>query len=303
MGYIEARDETQSLEDAGKEYVLNLMNRGFSQNGKKDKFGCIINSRMHDLIYNLAVQVAGSKYKRMYFGSAERYHELDETVRHASFSGKVLSISGNLPHLLHKNEEKLQSLVIRNLRQVNSKVQLNVLLRFRCLRVLRIPDAGLGEVPQSLGKLIHVRYIDHSDNGFEKLPDSIGQLVNLLSLDLFCCRNLTELPMDVSKLVKLRQLNLDKCSNLMHMPFGLGNLTNLQKLPLFVAGEERRHSDMRGLEELKRLNNLKGRLEIMVNFTLNDEDWVGSTPETYARAATLNGKEKLVSLSIDLHFR
>ncbi|KAJ8442123.1 hypothetical protein Cgig2_007961 [Carnegiea gigantea] len=63
------------------------------------------------------------------------------------------------------------------------------------------------------------------------------------------------------------------------------------------------HSDIGGLDELKRLNNLKGRLEIMVNLALNDEDWVGSTPETYARAATLNGKEKLVSLSIDLHYK
>ena len=105
LGYIEARNETQSLEDAGEEYVLNLMNCGLFQNAKKD-FGCITNFRMHDFIYDLAVQVAGSKYKRMYFGSTERYHELDERVHHASFSGKVLSISGNLPHLLHKNEEK-----------------------------------------------------------------------------------------------------------------------------------------------------------------------------------------------------
>ncbi|KAJ8432862.1 hypothetical protein Cgig2_033867 [Carnegiea gigantea] len=216
------------------------------------------------------VQVAGSKYKRMYFGSTEGYHELDERVRHTSFSGKLLSISGNLPHLLHKNEEKLQSLVICNLRQINSKVQLNVQSRFRCWRVFRIPDVGLGEVPQSLGKLIHLRYLDLLDNGFERLPDSIGRLVNLLSLDLFCCRNLKELPMDVSKLVKLRHLNLDKCSNLMHMPFRLGNLANLQTSPLFVVGE-------------------KGARVI----------W----EETYARAATLNGEEKLVSLSTDLHYK
>ena len=131
MGYVEARYQTQDLEEAGEEYVLSLMNRGFFQNAEKDEFGCITGFRMHNMMYDLAILVIGSKYKMLDTDSAEAGHELNERVCHVSFSKTV----ENLLPLIGKNKENLQSLLLLHFRSNPSELQLNGLSGFRHLRL------------------------------------------------------------------------------------------------------------------------------------------------------------------------
>ncbi|KAJ8450751.1 LOW QUALITY PROTEIN: hypothetical protein Cgig2_021223 [Carnegiea gigantea] len=298
LGYVEARYQTQNLEEAGEEYVLSLMNRGFFQNAEKDEFGCITGFRMHDMMYDLAVLVTGSKYKMLDTDSVETGHELNERVRHVSFSKAV----ENLLPLLRKNKENLQSLLLLHSWSNPSELQLNVLSRFRHLTVLRLRRLVFKEAPKSIGKLIHLRYLDLSWNfSIRKLPHSITQLVNLLSLDLNCCFRLVELPRDISKLVKLRHLNLDGCEELSHMPLGLGNLTNLQTLRRFVVrtGNRSNNKGVGGLDGLNCLNNLKGKLELVLDSDF-EHGWANDKLVSYIARANLQEKEKLVSLHMDL---
>ncbi|KAJ8442109.1 hypothetical protein Cgig2_007947 [Carnegiea gigantea] len=297
LGYVEAQYRTQNLEEAGEEYVLSLMNRGFFQNAKKDEFGSITGFRMHDMMYDLAVLVTGSKYKMLDTDSVETGHELDERVCHVSFSKAV----ENLLPLLRKNKENLQSLLLPRPRSNNPiELQLNGLSRFRHLRVLRLRDLHLKDVPKSTGKLIHLRHLDLSENSLiRKLPNSITQLVNLLSVDLYNCYRLVELPRDIRKLVKLRHLNLDGCVELSHMPLGLGNLTNLQTLGRFAVrtGNRTNNEGVGGLDELNCLSNLKGELALVLD---SDFEHEGANEKLMAN---LKEKKKLAYLSIHMFFK
>ncbi|KAJ8450748.1 hypothetical protein Cgig2_021220 [Carnegiea gigantea] len=190
-GYAEERYRTQSLEDAGEEYVLSLMNHGFFQNAKKDEFGCITTFRIHDMMYGLAVLVASSKYKMLDSDCVEIDHELEKRDGHVSFSEKA----ENLPPLLLEHRENLRSLLPLRFCYSFGELQLRGLSRFQHSRVLRLRRSVVKEVPTSIGKLIHLRYLDLSWNfSICELPHSITKLVNLLSLDLNNCSHLVELP-------------------------------------------------------------------------------------------------------------
>ena len=92
-------------------------------------------------------------------------------------------------------------------------------------------------LPNTIGTLMHLKYLDMSFNDIEVLPSCITKLVNLQTLKLSLCIMLRELPVDIQKLDSLKHLDLDDCENLTHMPRGLGQLTSLQTLNLFVLSK------------------------------------------------------------------
>ncbi|KAJ6925044.1 hypothetical protein NC652_018095 [Populus alba x Populus x berolinensis] len=171
---------------------------------------------------------------------------------------------------------------------------------FRCLRVLVLSDFGMKEVSPLIEKIKHLKYLDLSNNKMEALSNSVTSLVNLQVLKLNDCSNLKELPRDISKLISLRHLDVgctldkDLCENLEYMPRGIGKLTSLQTLSCFVvAKKESPKSEMiGGLDELRMLNELRGRLEIRV------KGYEGSSCISEFEGAKLIDKEYLQSLTV-----
>ncbi|XP_074318114.1 uncharacterized protein LOC141654903 [Silene latifolia] len=141
-------------------------------------------------------------------------NEFDERVCHVSFH--IVNYSGwEVPSSLLKLKQLKSFLLplpsnnsaffdIRRLFQLND----TSIFRIQSLRALRMHGLRINKLPRSIGKLIHLRYLDFSSNLIRKLPESITQLVNLYLLNLSYCRSLEELPEDINKLVMLRHLHL-----------------------------------------------------------------------------------------------
>ncbi|KAB5520912.1 hypothetical protein DKX38_025231 [Salix brachista] len=137
---------------------------------------------------------------------------------------------------------------------------------FRCLRVLVLSHLGIKEVSPLIEKLKHLKYLDFSNNWMRVLPNSITDLVNLQVLKLNDCKYLMELPRGINKLINLRHLDDDSCESLEYMRRGIGKLTSLQTLSCFVVAKNRspKSEKIGGLDELSKLNELRGSLKIRV---------------------------------------
>jgi internalin A len=89
---------------------------------------------------------------------------------------------------------------------------------------------GISELPESIGKLVNLTYLDLSVNQLTTIPESTGKLVNLTYLDL-SVNQLTTIPKSIDKLVKLIKLFLNN-NLLTTLPESIGKLVNLQYLYL-----------------------------------------------------------------------
>ncbi|XP_074282638.1 putative disease resistance protein RGA1 [Silene latifolia] len=185
---------------------------------------------MHDLMHDLAQEVAEDE---IIVGNSLP-KTLSKKVRQLFLDGEEWTESsfpkGNIRtcYMYTKIDSQLVKPLIEN---------------WSFLRSLRlyVPDAEY--LPKSICQLLHLRYLDLSDNiKLEKLPNSIAKLYNLQS----------------------------NCGGLPCMPLGINQLTNLQYLTHFKVGKVSSIGNQFGgqLNDLKLLVNLRGELRIKIHENL-----------------------------------
>ncbi|XP_019178922.1 PREDICTED: putative disease resistance protein RGA3 [Ipomoea nil] len=101
----------------------------------------------------------------------------------------------------------------------------------KSVRVLRLHEFELQELPKEVGNLLHLRYIDLSRSDVEELPDAICSLYNLQTLDLSRCNWFSRLPEGIGNLCQLRYIDLSR-SDVEELPDAVCSLYNLQTLDL-----------------------------------------------------------------------
>ncbi|KAK3417216.1 hypothetical protein EUGRSUZ_H02957 [Eucalyptus grandis] len=245
QGFIESSEGNDDLEDTGDNYVSNLLCRSFLEVEEiDDDTGEVNTFKMHDLMHDLALKVAG-----------------DEGIRHASFLEQ--SSSRQKVTLLREATNLRTFISLKEGQIIPTDFPIEIISKLRCCRAL-----GFGYeyflIPASLGsQLKHLRFLDASNNYYiQNLPDSITDLVNLQTLKLSNCKKLTTLPRDLKKLVNLRHLLIDGCKSLSHMPCGLSHLSKLQTLNLYVVQkmDHKVPGGVGSLDELSALNRLGGSI-------------------------------------------
>ncbi|QHO22287.1 putative disease resistance RPP13-like protein 1 [Arachis hypogaea] len=210
---------------------------------------------MHDLLHDLALFLAGDFYGR--------FEELGDAVnvytrtRHLSYESSNL-VSKNF-NSISKVESLRTFLSIDEFSESDNidDVTCTPILKLKYLRVLSLPwFKGLNVLPESIGELTYLRYLDLSRTCIRTLPESLCDLYNLQTLKLECCSSLTMLPNGMHKLVNLQHLNILD-THLEEMPRGMSKLQHLHILSNFIVGK---HKD-NGIQELELLN-LHGSFEI-----------------------------------------
>ncbi|XP_074293556.1 putative disease resistance protein RGA1 [Silene latifolia] len=286
QGYI-------STEYVGEEYCLMLLQRCFFQDSMVDEWGEIRKFKIHDLLHDIAEQVADKDICRL----SSHALNVGNKVRHLSLLDDFcLQKSFNKTHI--------RTCVQITLNQSSSDELLrgNSLANWTCLRSLDLRSSDAHTLPESIGELFHLRWLNLSlCTNLYALPESISKLVNLQILDLSKCFNLRKLPRNLSNLLDLTTLNLTDCVRLSHMPYRMGLLTQLDTLGLFVVGREgsKAKQCFGGLEELRCLSNVKGFLEVRI-WVHDNANYV---KKGHGKGASLRNKEHLQNIKIDFKGR
>ncbi|KAL1328993.1 putative disease resistance RPP13-like protein 1 isoform X1 [Arachis hypogaea] len=237
----------ESLEEVGSQCFEELASRLFFKPAAKD---FPENYVMHDLLHDLAVFLAGDFYCRIEeFGEQEEKKVLIRHLSHLTYGSLVHPISKAFKFIV-KSESLRTSLYIDDLLSLKSRAS-----KLKYLRVLSF--SKLDVLPDSIGKLIHLRYLNLFRTNVKTLPESLCNLYNLQTLILYECSKLAMLPDGMHKLVKLRHLLLGGTC-LKEMPRGISKLKHMHILDYFVVGK---HKD-NGIQELGGLSNLEGLFEI-----------------------------------------
>ncbi|XP_064998845.1 putative disease resistance RPP13-like protein 1 isoform X1 [Musa acuminata AAA Group] len=276
-GYI-AQDNNMTMEDVRRRYFLRLVNRSFFQKGPMGW-----EYMMHDLIHDLAQFLSEGEFCRI---DDDDSKEIPRTTRHL-----LTTVINGTKLMEFSRYEKLRTLMINyesytyGFRVADSLLTGVQIERLKNIRVLILQRCGLRELPETIGDLIHLRYLDISYNcQIWRLPESLCGLYNLQVLDLFQCP-LQSFPDGISKLINLMHLNaadeiISKINN-------VGKLTSLQGLSSFKVLKDQGHE----VAQLGSLKQLHGRLQIT-----NLEN-VESKQE--ASKANLNSKQYLEKLVLE----
>ncbi|KAB1221671.1 putative disease resistance RPP13-like protein 1 [Morella rubra] len=255
-GLIQPREEEGQMEDLGSKYFHDLLSRSFFQQSSKDKSRFI----MHDLINDLAQSIAGDICFRM----EDRFEgrnkgKISKKARHSSYlAGKYDAIKRfeAFSELTCLRTFLPFRLTYQGICYLTRYVPHQLLPKLRCLRALSLNGYCITELPDSIGDLKHLRYLDLSYTDIRSLPESTATLYKLQTLLLEKCRYLKKLPTTFVNLVNLRHLNILRTDSLEGMPLQIGKLTCLQTLSNLVVGKD----SFSGIEELGPLPHLRGTL-------------------------------------------
>ncbi|XP_058721600.1 putative disease resistance RPP13-like protein 1 [Vicia villosa] len=222
---------------------------------------------MHDLINDLAMAVSSPyctildthkpdirvrylAYDRFEYNSDDKFEKLHGLKRLRTFLPMPLESFGYYENF------------------VSSKLFSDLLSTMTQLHVLSLSNSlNFTKLPNSIGNLIYLRYLNLSYTKIKSLPSETCKLYNLQTLLLSYCYKLIEFPEDMGKLVKLRHLDI-RCTKLKKLPRQMSKLENLQTLSNFIVSSVK---DV-GLkiEDLGKFPHLRGSLSISQLENVND---------------------------------
>jgi len=262
-GLVESSTGQASLEKVGEEYFDMLVSMSLIQRRSIDDEEEIF--EMNNLIHDLATMVASQycirldeqflhvgvrnlSYNRGLYDSFDKFH-------------KLFGFEGLRTFLALPLQKQLPLCLLSN------KVVNDLLPKMKWLCVLSLSNyKSITEVPNSIGNLLYLQYLNLSHTMIERLPSETCKLYRLQFLLLSGCKRLIELPEDMGKLVNLRHLDVSDTA-LREMPVQIAKLENLHTLSDFVVSK---HNGGLKIAELGKFPHLHGKLSISQLQNVND---------------------------------
>ncbi|XP_027159054.1 putative disease resistance protein RGA3 [Coffea eugenioides] len=230
--------ENKTMEEIGEYYLEILLQSSLLEEIRDDGERYY---KMHDMVHDVSKSIMSksTRFINSETGSEDNSNQVRCLVIDSFGEGtkNLFESRSNLLHTLFLSQGSLSD---------------DMLMKLKNLHVLNLSGVQNQNLPISIGKLIHLRYIE--DSRSETLPESVCKLYNLQTLRL----NSLFLPKGTCDLISLRHLHFYTTNKEFQMPLNMGRLTCLQTLEFFNVSREKG----RRIGEFGSLKNLKGKLEI-----------------------------------------
>ncbi|KAL1072916.1 hypothetical protein V6Z11_D11G185500 [Gossypium hirsutum] len=302
-GFVPSRGRRE-LREIGDEIFLELTWRSFFQDVTEDDDGTVT-CKMHDLVHDLAISIMRFECymydNNQSFGSPKQIRHLHIPIQPMPpFSYERILFDKQ--HNLLKSCSSVRSLILggigltkadcplKHVRALDCNMHqipksLGKMVHLRYLNIRYQGSACIDRIPKSFCNLVHLTYLNLSYSRIKRLPQSANCLLNLQIMKLSWCRYLCELPQGMQHMRSLKCVDISHCDSLEQTPPGIGHLTQLVELSIFIVRKD--HGC--GVWELK-------ELDLGKELSLKELDNV--TGSTEAKSANLIRKQNLRSLSL-----
>ncbi|XP_027166540.1 putative disease resistance protein RGA3 [Coffea eugenioides] len=218
--YSNPRNNNMCMEEVGNMYFTILLDSNLFQDAEEDKYGNVVNCKMHDLVHDMVQSISSSKTLRLTESGSD-----DQGM----FPIQYLALERSGEKMPFPSPERFKcvtTLFLLEDRSLNDRE-----ISFFMLRVLSLRSSSVKELPKSIGKLTHLRYLDLSRPSIKIMPDSLCRLYHLQTLRVEGCKSLTKFPENFTNLVNLRHFEVRNCTNCKELPT-LGHMSSLRSLHL-----------------------------------------------------------------------
>ncbi|CAI8595943.1 unnamed protein product [Vicia faba] len=249
-------EEIRPLEEVAEEHMIQLIHRSLVQVSKVGFDGKVKSCQVHDLLREVIIR----KMKDLSF-----CHLMQEDDEHVMVGiTRRFSIAANANNVFRSSSNTgVRAIFVFDKGEVNEHFMDRAFSTFKLLKVLDFENSLLNSIPDNLGNLFHLLYLNLSHTKVTILPRSICKLVNLETLDLRQTP-VHELPKEINQLTKLRLLpayyrkyeghySMLNFTIGVKMQKGIGILKSLQKLYFLEAD----HGGNDLIQELKSLKQLR----------------------------------------------
>ncbi|XP_026398590.1 uncharacterized protein LOC113294407 [Papaver somniferum] len=269
-GFLVAPSRETPLEDIGNEYFNDLLSHSLFQNVEKDEFAEIDKCKMHDLVYYLSRTVVSENEYSVLRPDEEAKISAARRLRLKFGEDKEKEFPAAA-----SNAGKLRTFVAT---ETGDCKNIQSLFTNRNLRVLYLSGSLIQNLPASISKLGHLRYLNlsrcqkldvlhegsikslyklqtlvlHNCSSLSELPEDLGLMKNLRHLDV-SYTGIKELPKSVTKLSELQTLNISYCKVFAELPENIGVLKQLRSLDISHTGVSKLPTSIIDLHKLAKL--------------------------------------------------
>jgi leucine-rich repeat protein SHOC2 len=200
-GYLDCSVEGKFMEDLGNEFINIFLMKSFLQEAKFNGDGDIIGFKMHDLMHDLAKQVAG-----------DDCCYLDNNAK--GYQGRAVHVSVEFDAfclLESLDASRLRTLIVfsSNFNDLFDREKQSIISTFKYLRVLKLCNFRDIRLCVSIENLKHLRFLDLLKICLpESLHKSIENLVCLQTIKVTLEEKVALFTKVVSKLINLRHLEI-----------------------------------------------------------------------------------------------
>ncbi|XP_026432194.1 putative disease resistance RPP13-like protein 1 [Papaver somniferum] len=247
------------IEDVADAYFENLVGSSFLDAAEKSLLGNIKTCKMHDLVHDLAKDVAGNQEV-----ASLKVSELNDNTSKIRRLQLILDVDLSATSLKSlSNSEKLRTVFIPEGSKLDPFMLSENNQYLRILHVERGSPIAIGRLEwRSLSVLKHLRYLRLSCLSLREVKNdqSISKLYNLETLVLNIISDVQSPLSNIQSLKKLRYLEVSQ-TDMVELPDSVTSLSNLQTLDLNNCYLKVIPDSISGLKNLRFLNLSFNRIE------------------------------------------